>query len=379
MPRSPSPISSASRRRCDSAWQSGSIVEQWTATRGSIREGILGLATGGITGTGIGLGNPQLVPAINTDFVVAAIGEELGFAGIIAVFALYVLLCWRCLRAAVRARRATTPHLAIGIALGLAVEACVITASMLGILPLSGVVTPFLSYGRSSMVANCAAVGLVLGIAATEQVRTHMRVPVRMLALTLLAAGATIVGRAASIQGRCMSIYWFGSYCSGAGRSLSRAGQSGGRPRAQRGRPLVGGGRGWRGRFLRRTTRDRAERDRHPGGRSGGRAVLGLRPLAARARLPSPAGAARGPSAVGGARSSILVPADISAVGFSADPVSGRARRGRHQRQLGLGREHRRRRCYPGHVHRPDASLQVDEPRGGRQAADDRPGFWRRT
>jgi cell division protein FtsW (lipid II flippase) len=166
-----------------------------------IAKGFWALASGGVTGTGTGLGDPQLIPAVHTDFVLAAIGEELGFGGVFVVFALYVLLCWRCLRAALRAPGDYSAFLAIGIALGLIVQACVIAGGLLGLLPLSGVVTPFLSYGRSSMVANCAALGVVLGIAARGgDVRPHMRGPVRVLAAILLAAGATMVGRAAWIQ-----------------------------------------------------------------------------------------------------------------------------------------------------------------------------------
>jgi cell division protein FtsW (lipid II flippase) len=166
-----------------------------------IAKGFWALATGGVTGTGTGLGDPRLIPAVHTDFVLAAIGEELGFAGVLAVFALYVLLCWRCLRAALRAPGDYSAFVAIGIALGLVVQACVIAGGLLGLLPLSGVVTPFLSYGRSSMLANCAAVGVVLGIAARAgEVRAHMRVPVRILAAILLAAGMTIVCRAGWIQ-----------------------------------------------------------------------------------------------------------------------------------------------------------------------------------
>src|SRR5262249_42292178 len=131
----------------------------------------------------------------------AAIGEELGFGGVFAVFALYVLLCWRCLRAAVRAPGDYSAFVAIGMTLGLVVQACVIVGGLLDLLPLSGVVTPFLSYGRSSMLANCAAVGVVMGIASrTGDVRPHMRTAVRALAGILFAAGVTIVGRAAWIQ-----------------------------------------------------------------------------------------------------------------------------------------------------------------------------------
>ena len=166
-----------------------------------IAKGFWALATGGVTGTGTGLGDPQLIPAVHTDFVLAAIGEELGFGGVLAVFALYVLLSWRCLRAALRAPGDYSAFVAIGITLGLVVQAFVITGGLLGVLPLTGVVTPFLSYGRSSMLANCAAVGAVLGIASRgAEVRTHLRGPVRILAGTLLAAGAALVGRAAWIQ-----------------------------------------------------------------------------------------------------------------------------------------------------------------------------------
>ncbi len=179
-------------------------LDPWTngLPRGDqVAKGFWALATGGVTGTGAGLGDPQLIPAVHTDFVLAAIGEELGFLGVLAVFALYVLLCWRCLRAALRAPGDYTAFIAIGITLGLAVQACVIAGGLLDLLPLSGVVTPFLSYGRSSMLANCAAVGAVLGIAARSgDVRAHMRVPVRILAWALVAAGFALVGRAAWIQ-----------------------------------------------------------------------------------------------------------------------------------------------------------------------------------
>ena len=67
-----------------------------------IAHGFWALATGGIWGSGPGLGNPELIPAGHTDFVLAAVGEELGLAGIAAVVLLYSLLAWRCLRAAVR-------------------------------------------------------------------------------------------------------------------------------------------------------------------------------------------------------------------------------------------------------------------------------------
>jgi cell division protein FtsW (lipid II flippase) len=166
-----------------------------------IAHGLWALATGGIWGSGPGLGNPELIPAGHTDFVLAAVGEELGFLGIGAVLVLYSLLAWRCLRAAVRAPGDYSAFLATGIALGLVVQAIVISSGLLGLVPLSGVVTPFLSYGRSSMLANCCAVGVVLGIAQRRGVaRAHMQRPLSALGGVLALAAIVLGVRAAWIQ-----------------------------------------------------------------------------------------------------------------------------------------------------------------------------------
>ena len=111
-------------------------------------------ATGGFSGTGIGLGEPQLVPAAHTDLVLAAVGEEWGFLGIAAVFALYALVVYRAIRAALRARSDYEFFLAAGLAAATALQILLIAGCALGVLPLSGVVTPFLGYGRSSMLSN---------------------------------------------------------------------------------------------------------------------------------------------------------------------------------------------------------------------------------
>ena len=166
-----------------------------------IAHGLWALSTGAEFGTGLGLGNPELIPAGHTDFVLAAIGEELGFIGLAVVVALYGLLCWRCLRVAIRAPGNYSAFLCIGIVLGLMVQAVVIASGVIGILPLAGVVTPFLSYGRSSMVANCAAVGIILGVAQRARVvRPHLVAPIRVLSIVFGVAALTIVGRAAWIQ-----------------------------------------------------------------------------------------------------------------------------------------------------------------------------------
>ena len=166
-----------------------------------IAHGFWALATGGIWGSGPGLGNPELIPAGHTDFVLAAVGEELGFLGLAAVLLLYSVLAWRCLRTAVRAPGDYSAFLATGIALGLVIQAIVIASGLLGLVPLSGVVTPFLSFGRSSMLANCFAVGVVLAIAQRRGApRQHMRQPIHALARVLAVAAMILALRAGWVQ-----------------------------------------------------------------------------------------------------------------------------------------------------------------------------------
>jgi cell division protein FtsW (lipid II flippase)/cell division protein FtsI/penicillin-binding protein 2 len=166
-----------------------------------IAHGLWALSTGGAWGSGPGLGTPEVIPAGHTDFVLAAIGEELGFAGVLSVLLLYALLAWRCLRAALRAPGDYSSLLAAGVALSLVIQGIVIGGGLLGLVPLSGVVTPFLSFGRSSMLANCVAVGIVLAIAQRRsRPRAHMRRPLRVAGGVLAAVGLVIAARVAWVQ-----------------------------------------------------------------------------------------------------------------------------------------------------------------------------------
>jgi cell division protein FtsW (lipid II flippase)/cell division protein FtsI/penicillin-binding protein 2 len=166
-----------------------------------IAHGLWALSTGSWWGSGPGLGSPQSIPAGHTDFVLAAIGEELGFAGVAVIVALYAVLSWRCLRAAARAPGDYTAFLATGAALALVVQAFVIGSGLLGLFPLAGVVTPFLSYGRSSMLANCLAVGVVLAVAKRRgPVRPHLHRPLQALSAVLAACTLMLVARAGWVQ-----------------------------------------------------------------------------------------------------------------------------------------------------------------------------------
>jgi cell division protein FtsW (lipid II flippase)/cell division protein FtsI/penicillin-binding protein 2 len=166
-----------------------------------VAHGLWALATGGAWGNGAGLGSPNTIPEGHTDFVLAAVGEELGWVGVAAAIALYAFVCWRCLRIAARAPGDFTSFVVLGVVLVLSVQALLIAGGLLGLVPLSGVATPFLSYGRSAMIANCAAIGIVLAVARRQGAeRIHMRRPLTAIATVLALAGASILSRTAWVQ-----------------------------------------------------------------------------------------------------------------------------------------------------------------------------------
>lgn len=158
-------------------------------------------SSGATWGVGPGAGDPQLIPAGHTDLVLAAVGEELGLVGVAAVAALFAVLVWRMLRIALRAPGDYTAFLAAGLGLALIVQGLVIAGGILGLLPLAGVVTPFLSYGRSSMLSNFAALGVCCAVARRAgEVRQPFSAPIRAIGWALTCAGVIVVGSAAAVQ-----------------------------------------------------------------------------------------------------------------------------------------------------------------------------------
>lgn len=161
------------------------------------------MAGGALSGTGLGLGQPQRVPEVHTDLVLAGVGEELGFLGLLVVLGLYLLLIVRGLRAAFRAQGVYTFFLALGLTALTALEILLIGGGVVGVLPLSGVVSPFLSSGRSAMLANFLIVGMLAAVSAHPgdgEAARQFRGAVKWVAVTLGIVLAAIVLRAAQVQ-----------------------------------------------------------------------------------------------------------------------------------------------------------------------------------
>jgi len=123
-------------------------------------------AHGHIFGTGLGFGMPQAIPVVETDYSFAAFGEELGLLGTVAILALYLLLVARGALIAFQARDTFLRLLAAGLSAVLGLQAFIILAGDVRLLPLTGITLPFISAGGSSLLTNFLIVGLLLKISA---------------------------------------------------------------------------------------------------------------------------------------------------------------------------------------------------------------------
>jgi cell division protein FtsW (lipid II flippase) len=153
-----------------------------------VAHAVWALATGGVLGTGLGLGDGRYLPAGHTDLVLAAVGEELGIVGVLLVALLFTVVTWRGFRIARLGSSDYAFFLATALTLFLVVPVLIMALGITGLAPLTGVVTPFLSYGGSAMLANFAALGILSSIhadCAKGDRFEPFRRPMRWLRMTL--------------------------------------------------------------------------------------------------------------------------------------------------------------------------------------------------
>lgn len=127
-------------------------------------QGIFGLAHGGLIGTGLGQGRPDLTPVAESDYIIASLGEELGLAGLFAILVLYLVLVSRGIRIGFVGQDDFGKLLALGLAFTIALQVFIMVGGVTRLIPLTGLTTPFLAAGGSSLVANWMIVAILLRI-----------------------------------------------------------------------------------------------------------------------------------------------------------------------------------------------------------------------
>ncbi|BCX02484.1 MAG: hypothetical protein KatS3mg053_0422 [Candidatus Roseilinea sp.] len=193
-------------------------LNPWADPQGSafqVVQSLIALASGGVLGQGINQGRPDYVPAVHTDFPFVMIGEELGLAGALAALAGFAALVLRAWRIGLRSGDRYGSLLAGGIAAALATQVSIIVGGNIGLLPLTGVTLPFISYGGTSLVVSYFMVGLLIRLSAdaagTKQAaaphawqpaRRAMRLSAGMLAALALGTGYWSIARGAELVAR---------------------------------------------------------------------------------------------------------------------------------------------------------------------------------
>src|SRR5579863_2031566 len=186
------------------------FLSPWSNTvRGGdqVAHSLWAMASGGSLGSGPGLGESDVIPAGYTDLIVSVLGEDLGFVGFLSVYLIYGLLIWLGLRIARRARSDYAFFLSLGLTLLVSAELLLISAGILDLFPLSGVATPFLSYGRTAMLGNFGIAGILLALGGEPRKpgnRTEALAPLlpglRWVEIVLAMLAVAVVGKAAWIQ-----------------------------------------------------------------------------------------------------------------------------------------------------------------------------------
>jgi cell division protein FtsW (lipid II flippase) len=146
-------------------------LDPWPYGQGrsyQIVQSLFSFADGGVFGQGLGFGAPYFIPEVHTDYVFAAIGEEVGLAGTVGIIALNILLFYRGFHIALTARNGFYQYLAIGLTTLLGLQTFIIMGGVTKLIPLTGMTLPFISYGGSSILINFIIAGLLVRISASD-------------------------------------------------------------------------------------------------------------------------------------------------------------------------------------------------------------------
>lgn len=136
-------------------------------------QGIFGLADGGLVGTGLGQGRPDIVPLAESDYIVASLGEELGLIGLFAILALYLIFVARGIRIGITGQDDFGRLLAVGLSFVVGLQVFIVIGGVTRIIPLTGLTTPFLAAGGSSLVANWIIVVLLVRLSDAVRQQPH--------------------------------------------------------------------------------------------------------------------------------------------------------------------------------------------------------------
>ena len=139
-------------------------LDPFSIDGGQVANGLMGQAWGGILGRGLGQGRPEITLYANSDMIISSFAEELGLTGLIAIILIYTLIVERGLRTALGCRDVFGKLLATGLAMSFALQVFVIVGGVTGLIPLTGLATPFMALGGTSLVANWAIIALLLRI-----------------------------------------------------------------------------------------------------------------------------------------------------------------------------------------------------------------------
>ncbi len=153
------------------------VWERYTSDGYQLAQSLFAFGTGGISGVGLGQGQPDFIPFVETDFIFSAFGEEAGLLGTAAILLCFLLIVGRGFRIAMRARDEFGALLALGLTTIFGLQVFIIIGGVTRLIPLTGITLPFMSYGGSSLLANYVLIALLVRISAPAPARSRRRTP----------------------------------------------------------------------------------------------------------------------------------------------------------------------------------------------------------